>query len=237
MPKLFLHVGLHKTGTTSLQKTFFDHRAQLAEQELLYPQTGLPDSRTNWGHHDLAYSLRNADTAKNLWQRLRHEADASGLDRLFISSEELSLLPFPGLPHAQPFKLIAEVFEGYEIKLICYLRPQAEMITSLYNHNVKSVGEQRDILDFMAAVAPRLDYQHYLNVAALGLGEKAIEVRRYQKLHMKDGDIISDMADRLGLELPQKDRKRTQALNPGLTADGLAAMLQANRKHAGAPAG
>lgn len=235
MPTLFLHVGLHKTGTTSLQKAFFDNRAALERQGVLYPSTGLSPKPVNWGHHELAYALRQRPQGLEMWQALREEADAAGLPKVLVSSEELSLLPFPTLPGPAAFKLISEVFEGYDVRLICYLRPQAEMIASLYNHHVKSVGEHRDILEFIAQVAPRLDYQNYLNVAAHGLGPETVEVRRYQKSHMKNGDIISDMAERLGIDLTRGFVLRQTALNSGLTREGLQAMLEANRRLAGDP--
>ena len=152
MPTLYIHTGLHKTGTTSLQKAFFDNRAALARQNVLYPDAGLSQKPFNWGHHELAYAMRRRAGAQALWQSLRDEADASGLDKILVSSEELSLLPFPHFPGAEPYKLIAKIFEGYEIRHITYLRPQAELICSLYNHNVKAVGERRDILEFIADV-------------------------------------------------------------------------------------
>ncbi|NDW01330.1 hypothetical protein [Salipiger sp. PrR002] len=234
MPTLYIHVGLHKTGTTSLQKTLHDNRPALREQGILYPETGLSEKAANWGHHELAYALRHRGKARQFWTAMREEADAKALPKVMISSEEFALLPFPTMPGAEPFKLIAEIFASYEIQLICYLRPQAEMIESLYNHNVKSVGEQRGILDFMAQIAPRLEYQHYLNVAALGLGPQAIIVRRYQKAHMKNGDIVSDIAELIGLDRGPLSLK-TAELNPGLTARGMAEMLEANRRHADNP--
>ncbi|WP_417743885.1 hypothetical protein [Salipiger sp.] len=235
MPTLYLHVGLHKTGTTTLQKTLHDNQDALARQGVLYPRTGLSQQPANWGHHELSYALRKRETAQEMWTALRREADAAALPKLVVSSEEFSLLPGPGLPGAEPFKLIAKFFEGYEIRLICYLRPQSELIASLYNHNVKSVGEQSGIMEFIARVAPRLEYHNYLNIAALGLGgAKTIIVRRYQKVHMTDGDIVADMAELIGVDASGFRRPKAP-LNSGLTAEGMAHMLEANRRHADNP--
>jgi len=235
MPTLFIHSGLHKTGTTSLQKALHDNRAVLARQGLLYPETGVPENPAHWGHHDLAYALRDPEAGPKIWQALRQEADTAGHDRVVVSSEELGLLPFPKMPGPKPYRIIAEAFDGWEIRLICYLRPQAEMITSTYNHHVKAVGEHGHILDFIGRIAGRLDYQHYLNVAASGLGEGAIRVRRYQKAQMVEGDIISDMAAQVGLDLRKGFKRPPAPLNPGLTPAGLEAMLEANRRLEGQP--
>ncbi|MBN9889811.1 hypothetical protein [Salipiger abyssi] len=235
MPTLYLHTGLHKTGTTSLQKAFFDNRAGLARQGLLYPETGLSPHPSNWGHHELAYALRQPGPGEALWQALREEADAAGLDRVLVSSEALSHLPYPGLPASRPYKLIARIFAGYDIRLVVYLRPQADMIAALYRHHVKALGERRDPFDFIAQVAPRLEYQHYLNTAAAGLGPEAILPRRYQPGALVDRDIIADMATVTGIDLTREFRRPGTPLNRGLSADGLAAMLDANRRLADAP--
>ncbi len=232
-PTLFLHAGLHKTGTTSLQKAFHDNRAYLADKGFCYPHTGLLDNTNTWGQHDLAYTLRDAD-GETLWRTLREEADAAGLPNVIVSSEELSLLPHPGLPGMKPYQLISDIFSGYDIRLLCYLRPQTEMVASLYNHHVKSVGEDREILDFLAHIAPRLDYMRYLQFAEAGLGRGTIIIRRYQKQHM-NGDIISDVASQIGLELNRKFRQPTKPLNPGLTAKGFDLMLKTNRRLKGNP--
>lgn len=233
MPTLYMHTGLHKTGTTSLQKTLFDHQDALRKHGILYPKAGMSKLPNNWGHHDLAYALRNRQTAQQLWSELRAEADAEGLPNVVISSEELSLLPFLSFPGLEPYKLIAKCFEGYDIRLICYLRPQAEMAASLYNHNVKAAGEQDDIVDFLVRCAKRLDYAHYLNVAATVLGADAMIVRRYQKAHMK-GDTIEDFAAQIGLD-PSVLPPTSKNLNLGLTEEGLTKMLAANRRYADSP--
>lgn len=233
MPTLYIHSGRHKTGTTSLQKTLFDHSRTLARHGYLYPRTGLSQIRNNWGHHDLAYALRQRSTGTKLWTELRTEADTADLPNVVVSSEELSLLPFSHFPGTAPYRMITEVFEGYDIRLICYLRPQADMAASLYNHNVKAAGETADIMQFLVRVAKRLDYAYYLNVAATALGPEAIVVRRYLKQYMQ-GDTISDFAAQIGLDagvLPTPPK----GLNMGLTDAGLEAMLAANRRLANHP--
>ncbi len=234
MPRLILHTGIHKTGTTSLQKAFFDNSRHLWRHGVLYPITGLSEKPGNWGHHELAYALRKPETGPPLWAALREEADEAGLETVFVSSEELSLLPFPSLPGVAPYTIISEAFKGYDIRILCYLRPQAEMVASLYNHHVKSVGETRDIIEFLTGIAPRLEYATYLNVAAVALGQDAIWLHRYGKAWMQ-GDIVSDVAALIGLPLWRGFGLRSRAMNPGLTATGLDEMLAANRRHADDP--
>lgn len=234
MPRLIIHAGIHKTGTTTLQKALHDNRMLLRAQGILYPQTGMLDAPNTWGHHDLAYALRHADRGRALWTALRAEADAAGLDTVVVSSEELSLLPFPPLPGVAPYKIIAECFDGWDITLLCYLRPQADVVSSLYNHHVKSVGEAGDILSFLPRVSTRLEYANYLNVAAVALGPDALRIRRYGHAWMR-GDIIDDVAAEIGLTLEDRFIRPTVPLNPGLTRAGMDAMLALNLRHAKDP--
>jgi len=234
MPTLHIHSGLHKTGTTSLQKTLFDYTEILAQNGYLYPKTGLSPHPNNWGHHELAYALRLPASGRALWTELRREIDESELSNAVISSEELSLLPFHSFPGILPYKLIAEIFEGYDIRLICYLRPQAEMAASLYNHNVKSAGETGSVMSFLARASKRFDYAHYVNVASNIFGSDNIVVRRYQKQHMVLADTVSDFATQIGFDpalLPSTPAK----LNFGLTETGLKMMLDLNRRYADQP--
>lgn len=235
MPTLYLHCGLHKTGTTSLQKALHDNRDWLARQGVLYPETGLTDDPHAWGHHAAALALHHPGPGRRMWEALRAEADASGAERVVISSEALSDLPVPGLPALRPFRMIATCFTGWDIRMVCYLRPQAEMLASLYVQQVKAGGETRDICDFMVQAAPKLDYAGWLTGPAQVFGRAAILLRRYQPDRLHGGDTVSDFLHLLGLDPETGFRRPRASLNAGLTARGLDEMLAANRRFAGAP--
>ena len=52
--KLFVHVGYPKTGTTSIQRSFYCQRYELAKsRQLLYPEPCL--ARPEFGHHNIAW--------------------------------------------------------------------------------------------------------------------------------------------------------------------------------------
>ena len=52
--RLIVHCGLHKTGTTSLQRAFSTRRAVLAKAGILYPQSTVSPNT----HHSLAALFR-----------------------------------------------------------------------------------------------------------------------------------------------------------------------------------
>ena len=95
MSRIVLHVGIHKTGTTSIQDTLCANIDRLAETGLVYPR---PQYGT--GHHELLSGrgemsgLRPLDYSPDggadaLWQKILR--DHAGSDRtVIISSEVLS---------------------------------------------------------------------------------------------------------------------------------------------------
>ena len=59
MKTVYLHIGTHRTGSTSIQRFLANVEEALAKRGVIYPKTGRPD--TDWsnryGHHLLHWSL------------------------------------------------------------------------------------------------------------------------------------------------------------------------------------
>lgn len=221
-PNLILHVGTYKTGTTSLQYFLYQNRDLLRAKGLYRPMTGAVDEVANWGHHPLVQSLNRKGPHKE-WRDLAQEC--AGQTRVVVSSEL-----FCNIRRASVFAPVRRTFEGWSKTVVIYLRPQDEYLESLYNHHVKSVGETRDIAAFTEVVAKRLDYLSFLRLLARAFGEQSLIVRPYESGALK-GDICEDFLDTLGMDMPPEAQRHQRALNPGLTAEGIALMLQANRDH------
>ena len=76
-PRILLHIGTHKTGTTSLQAFFFLNRDQLKKSSsILYPETGSPrvQHEAKYGHHLLAWSILQCKGVNDLsiWDEERN---------------------------------------------------------------------------------------------------------------------------------------------------------------------
>lgn len=131
MARLILHVGTHKTASTSIQKSFFANRKLLAKHGLIYPNIGLTD-----GHHGLVTDWVNLAPVFHLpggsvaaWKKVAQET-AQGDHTVFLSSEEFSR----GHPQARmDLKAIRSWLDPYdEIKVICVLRDQVSFLQSVY---------------------------------------------------------------------------------------------------------
>jgi len=219
---VYLHVGLHKTGTTSLQKFLSDNQRLLSKRGVFRLSTGLPpNSDRSWGHHDLAWSLREGDP-HGLWRAARREADAH--KTVLVTSEEFSFIR-----NAGRYSPVLDAFQGWQIRVICYLRRQDQFLESLYNYHVKALGETAPIMSFANKIYARLDYKKYLDCLSQTFGPEALSVRVYEQTGLR-GDIFDDFLSAIGLTDKENFVKPRQTINAGLSPEGIKLMLEANRR-------
>jgi hypothetical protein len=135
--RAYVHIGLHKTGTTSIQQTFARHRDMLrAEHGLIYPSVSSNHSVPLFSMFcdrpaayiwnmlagvtsDEAVARRNAEFADNLARDLAGDERAGGGRTLVLSGEDLGLLTREGVqrfkrwlfPHAKAIRILAYVRE------------------------------------------------------------------------------------------------------------------------------
>lgn len=122
-PKVIIHIGFHKTGTSTLQSLLSD----TPDLPFLYPHTGRKEVWSK-AHHDLVHESCNDD----LLNALRDEIAASHHKVAVISCEDLS----------QPVNLpqlvrLTESLSQFEVSLTCMLRPHDSYFESLYAEDVK----------------------------------------------------------------------------------------------------
>lgn len=58
MNEIILHIGTHKTGTTTLQRFCASASDALAERGILYPRSARPRYGPTAGHHLIPWSIR-----------------------------------------------------------------------------------------------------------------------------------------------------------------------------------
>lgn len=130
MGRVILHVGLHKTATTTLQDTFFLNRHLLARHGVIYPRIGRAR-----GHHALVAewvglppALRLRGDPAAIWARLARIARSPGVT-LFLSSEEFSRAG----PRAVDFATLRGRFPPeVEVRVLCLLRGQVALLQSIW---------------------------------------------------------------------------------------------------------
>jgi hypothetical protein len=136
LAKLFLHVGFHKTGTTSLQDALNRNRAELLTQGLIYPKTrrfraqhefAWSAGQRGWGWKQFGGSQAGPGPARRMFRLIR-----SSKQDVIISSEFLSELTPPKIQ-----KLVSSIGDK-DLRVIFTVRPVAKILPSAYQQEVKN---------------------------------------------------------------------------------------------------
>jgi len=119
MAKIFLHIGINKTGTTAIQSFFSHHRKSLADKGLLYPKSGC----TGAVHYALTEALdvnKNIDPETLLAKRqaMRAELDAE----IAQHAPKAVLLSSEMFVRFISLEAVSEFFKQDDLCILVYLR-------------------------------------------------------------------------------------------------------------------
>ena len=198
-PTIHLHIGTHKTGTTSLQKFLDSNQKILKKFGILYPKTG-------WYHysqHLLAFQLKGTtpngvDTiSDDIWMDLNKEISKSKLKNIVISSEIFATL------NKEQIDQLKKELSDYNVKIYLYLRRQDELFESIYNQQVKEWRNPRKetISYFMNKKNKLYGQFNYFQLVynwSMVFGKENISIRAYHKEYVTD--TVSDFINLLDLD-------------------------------------
>jgi len=204
-PSLFLHVPIHKTGSTALQQTLFCNEARLNTENITY----LPDFTMDFQHSCLAATA--GDALRGLLKQMRAR---SGGRSIILSTEQLHFLD--DHPVADFIAALTEVFAGYDIKVVIYLRRQDEAFSSFYNQIVKFGTTTDNTGQAFSIYARFFDYERYLSLVRANLRKTdTMTVRIYDRNTLVGSDIVDDFLNAVGLMHCPID-KLPHMINPSL---------------------
>jgi len=223
--QILLHIGRHKTGTSSLQKFFIDNRNKLNVYGIYYPFSCV----RAYAHHLLAESIapRKIKTADidvlslSTVQKVRSEMESVSYNKILISSEA-----FQNVAPQNVFR----IFEGYDVRVIVYLREQIGYFISSYNQRIHATSEFiGDEEYFQSSFSKLADYEKFLeNWEKYFSGN--VSVSLYDKSELIKGCIINDFFSRhLHIDVEADDSfVRGRDENPSLSAEILMFKLRLN---------
>jgi hypothetical protein len=128
MMEFILHVGRHKTGTTSIQHFLARNAKDLIVQGFLYPSHYQQDA----AHHQLTKLLKTNDSGKiaNGLSLLIQEAEKASCRKIIISSET-----FQGFHRPQ---YLLQFFPSDSTHVVAYIRDPVEYFVSTYQQMVQA---------------------------------------------------------------------------------------------------
>lgn len=122
MRHLYLHVGPHKTGTTSIQGSLFAARAGLTAQGILYPDS-IPGARYVKSHNDVATRVDRKEYQSVEDYVLGLAGAPPSIHSVILSGEE-----FSKLFATDAFDWIAELLGRHFMLSIIYVQRQPETL-------------------------------------------------------------------------------------------------------------
>ncbi len=236
MKTLYLHIGMPKTGTTSIQEFCEDNRELLKEMGYWYPESIHKYKHVNIQRngHFLVGMCKNADGKRNkkkedslFEQGLKMLAEGfKTYDSIILSDENLW---HGSIKHRKNLWTLLKKHSAehnYKIKVIIYLRRQDDLILSWINQKIKSGWSCGGTLTLEKYLENPdvviMDYDKYLDIIANELGKDALCIRIFERGKFKgeDGTLISDFLDAVGLPFDANYKTAESFSNTSLTYNG-----------------
>ncbi|MCA1748991.1 MAG: hypothetical protein ABR601_10995 [Parasphingopyxis sp.] len=191
--RLLLHIGRHKTGTSAIQNYCCTADEQFARHGAIYPRAG---RRRETGtlfpaHHQLAVQCHLPSHDPETFDRIRAEfyEEIAGHDLVVLSSE--------GFQNIRDFALLDRFFDGFaqfDVSIICYLREYLSYLVSSYRQMTQN---QQRFLTFARYCRRDFRIGDFLEEwSAIG----DLVTRPFDRGRLKDGDVVADFLDLLGME-------------------------------------
>lgn len=217
--RILLHIGMHKTGTTSIQAGlagFSDGHTRYAQ--LMRPNhsvdliTLFSERAADHPHFArLGAAGRQAVARQRAPLDQRLAAELATPERVLIFSGEA--LPF--LNEAELAAMRDRLRAAAdEVRCLAYLREPAGFASSAFQQRVKGGGTRFDI----SAPKYRDRFERFLNV----FGPDKVDFAAFAPERFPDGCIVTDFCTRVGIDPAGIDKRRT---NEAMSAEVVALLL------------
>lgn len=230
--RMYLHIGVEKTGTSSIQQFLRINRDALKESGLLFPRApgaenhmALAAAAQNERKRDdlrLIYGLDSVakihDFRKQLAEKLLAESEEAGCHTVVLSGEHCS----SRLTTPAEVELLWRMLQSltHDIRVIVYLRRQDEFLCSTYSTDVKSGFTGPMKLPSAELRDQRYNYYPLLQRWNSVAGRANLICRIYDRGALKDGDVVADFLQLVGLDYKEAFR-RPERVNESLDIDAL----------------
>jgi hypothetical protein len=204
MPRVILHIGQMKTGSTAIQVTLRKAQDRLKDSGILYPEIGYarhchhalvplfvdPDGVNQFIVNRMGFDRRAIrELARKEWSEVLDAATDPGISTVVLSSEAM----FRRLSESEASRLVAALGElGGDVRVLTYVRNPA-------THYLSRVQQ------FLKVRAPLLQPSENQFLAPLDSYSKAfgpaLECRVFDRSLLDGGDVVQDFLEWSGLEI------------------------------------
>lgn len=204
-PRSIVHIGFHKTGTTSLQHFLGQHRQKLNGNGLAFFEGGhIPNNhvelhvaamrRDRESSFKLHSGLNGGDVYRtNLRRRVREFSHENSHRTLVFSAEGISLLR-----HRDEVQRLKDILPG-SAQVVAYLREPRDYLASyvaeLQKSGIALATEDRDSHAYVAEGTWLTDYEARLRVFCDVFGGRNVTTIDYDQEVARHGSVIPSFLD------------------------------------------
>lgn len=207
--KLFIHIGAHKTGTTSIQMAMADSGPALAEAGFVYP-------RCAWYHHAqhrLAFALKNMRDPR-AGDRPEFETELADLKRALGEAQAAAALISSEVFFSLKDEAVARLAAGlkdYQTEIVAFVRRPDEMFLSNYNQITKHPGNRffkplGQHLENPAAAATDIEYLDHIGKWVAHFGKSNVHLAVYE-----ERDVVDTICQILKIDASRLNRPEAAA--------------------------
>lgn len=205
---IILHFGVHKTGTTAVQRFAQTHRQALRGRGLWYPSYTLVGHSDRLNYNDFAHAVageRNRIMSPANAGRFLDEIRKGKRpgETVLISAEALSRHVCGSSPDYWERRdkfletLRALFSDADDVTALVILRRQDSMAKSLYNEHLTVGVQTLSFSDLISGDRDRFDYLRHVEV--LGRHFSSVRVDTYE--HLREGDLVANFFGLLGIDV------------------------------------
>jgi hypothetical protein len=215
MKTIYVHIGLHKTGTTTIQDYLIDNVEYLKTKGVLVPFAHRNHNLTFWVN-----GKENSQKRQNQWSRLMRKIDNSDAPITVLSSEFFSR-DISEIDHWH-LNFTDLVNKGHTVKFILYLRRSDKRFESLFIEAAKGGNGMIDIRDF--PYERFIDNWNLCEAIKSHFGQDSLILRKFEE-DAKQG-LIGSFMSCLGVSMAEIDELKYQT-NTKPNLDQLRAIIYA----------
>lgn len=234
---LYLHIGTHKTATTTIQRFFVDNREAFQKNGLYYPKVPFTYPQKSAARNGLFLSGRcfDAEGRRDTGEEGRRFRAGMELvhggfricDKVLLSDENLYKKLY--VKNRRLLKTLYDdsISHGYDIKLIICLRRQDGFKEALWNQRVKGATNYCGDFSDYSDSDRYYDYSALLHSFEEIVGRDNICVIRFSDLTSGEG-VIPNFLSLLGYDLTDEYQIKQTETNARLYGNTVAVMQAFN---------
>lgn len=186
--KLILHIGMHKTGSSAIQRFLSMNRWALGRLGIVYPPSVGPGGARQPKHNAIFAAISHEGDRKTPHPKLGPSAEliAATADFIERAAPRVAILSAEGFSGERPIfaNALRPLRERFDVRVVVFLRRRDLWVESFYKQMVQNrdVREARPFHEFLAAKATQrhMDYRLILSWWADAFGQDAVSVTPFE---------------------------------------------------------